>query len=87
MHHGAVDQWSTLIWHSNVITKSKQTFQPQLSIFEQTVHLSVFENHLGMCNKIFYEYMALGAMGEGAYYAHHNITMKGMWKQTVGSDK
>ena len=33
VHHGAVDQWSTLVWHSNVITKSKRTFQPQLSIF------------------------------------------------------
>ena len=65
MHHGAVDQWSTLVWHSNVITKSKQTFQPQLSIFEQTVHLSVFENHLGICNKIFYEFIDVRAVGGG----------------------
>ena len=47
----------TLLRNQNKL--SNHNFQ----FFEQTVHLSVFENHLGMCNKIFYEFMALGAVG------------------------
>ena len=56
----------TLLRNQNKL--SNHNFQ----FFEQTVHLSVFENHLGMCNKIFYEFMALGAVHTADTWVYKN---------------